>query len=133
MKEEIPRFLIKIPSYLNPLFGNQIKKFFLEFLYNIWNNFVYFSKKFLNLNFYHFYNKNIDWTCSLCGKKIIKDCFFAYNLPDFNIRILEKKLFKYKFWLYFRSEAIFNIGHLLSDKSKKPDISIKKKYDSFHF
>jgi len=123
MKEEIPSFLIKIPSYLNPLFGNKIKKFFLEFLYNIWNNFVYFSKKFLNLNFYHFYNKNIDWTCSLCGKKIIKDCFFAYNLPDFNIRILEKKLFE-KF--YFKSIAKCSNCGLLQDFNRPSQENLNK-------
>jgi len=115
MKEIIPKFIIKIPSFLNPLFGNRIKKYFLGFLYNVYNYFVYFSKKSLNFNFYHFYNQNIDWTCSLCKKKTIQDCFFSYNLPDFNIKILEKKLFK-KF--YFKSIAKCSHCGLLQDYNR---------------
>jgi len=115
MKKEIPRYLIKIPKFFNPIFGNLIKKKFLFFLYSIYNNFVYFSKKFLNLNLYHFYNENIDYTCSLCKKKKIQDCFFAYNLPDFNIRTLKRKLFK-KF--YFKSIAKCSNCGLLQDYNR---------------
>ena len=100
--------LVKIPDFLD------CKTFFVRSVLNIYNNLVFFFKKIFNLNFFHFYNKNIFFICSFCkNNHAIK--FFSVCRPDFNIRILRKDLFD-KF--YFRSVGkCLNCG-LLQDYNR---------------